>query len=293
VGASDLSGTPSPARVAGIRSGDIIQGVNGVGVDSAAALSAAIGSGDPVRLDILRRGEARSCVVRPALDARDGSWRLGAWVRDSTAGVGTLTFVDPATGIFGALGHAITDADTGVVMPVGAGELYSNSVVGVSPSRSGAPGELTGDFVSTANAVGTVALNAEEGIYGRYDAAPEGPYPDGLPAAERSALHPGPASLLTTLDGREIGEYACEIVRVNDGGAGPRAMVVRVTDPRLLGRAGGIVQGMSGSPILQDGALAGALTHVMVNDPAMGYGISIQDMLEAADDLSAARAEAA
>ena len=285
VGMSDLGGTPSPARLAGVRSGDIIRSINGEPVNSSEALSNFL-DGGAVTLDILRNGRPIACHVAPALDDRDGRWRLGAWVRDSTAGVGTLTFIDPETGTYGALGHAITDADTSVTMPVGVGELYANKVVDVTPSRQGKPGELTGDFVFHPEAIGTVEVNTERGIFGHAEGVNRGLYPDGLPLASRSELHTGPASLLTTVDGGNTAEYDCEIVRLRD--VGNRSMVVRVTDPELLRMTGGIVQGMSGSPILQDGRLVGAVTHVMINDPAMGYGIAIDAMLEALETLDAA-----
>lgn len=280
VGASDLGSTPSPAREAGIRSGDIIKGVNGRAVDGAEALSALVSGSTPIAVDVLRGNEKMTCEVRPAQDARDGQWRLGVWVRDSTAGVGTLTFIDPSTGLYGALGHAISDSDTGVAMPVRAGELYENNVVDVTPSRRGRPGELTGDFVFNTVTAGTVEINSEKGIFGHTTLeGGNARYPEGLIAAKRSEIHPGPAALLTTLDASGPREYACEVVRCprSDG-----RMVIRATDPGLLERTGGIVQGMSGSPILQDGRLIGAVTHVMVNDPARGYGVSIEEMLEAA-----------
>ena len=283
VGASDLGSTPSPIRAAGIKTGDIIQRVNGRAITSASALSGMVNSGEALTLDVLRGGEAVSRRVTPALDGRDGCWRLGAWVRDSTAGVGTLTFSDPETGLFGALGHAITDVDTSVTMPVGQGELYENRVVDVSPSTQGAPGELTGDFVFHPTAIGTVERNTGSGIFGSMNAPSVNRlYPEGLPAATRSAIHTGPATLLTTVDGGGVGEYTCEIVRLNDVRGDARDMVIRVTDEALLQKTGGIVQGMSGSPIIQDGMLIGAVTHVMVNDPAMGYGISIESMLDSA-----------
>ena len=288
VGASDLGQTPSPVRAAGIRTGDIIQRANGSAVESAEALSEMVDGGAPLTLDVLRGDERMTMEVTPALDGRDGRWRLGAWVRDSTAGVGTLTFSDPGTGLFGALGHAITDVDTSVTMPVGEGALYENRVVDVSPGTRGAPGELTGDFVFHPTAIGDVRLNTGKGVFGSMDApAASEYYPDGLPAAPRREIHTGPATLLTTVEGGEVGEYACEVVRLNEGVRDARDMVVRITDAALLKRTGGIVQGMSGRPIIQDGRLIGAVTHVMVNDPAMGYGISIESMLDAAAGLAA------
>lgn len=283
VGNSDLGRTPSPARLAGLKSGDVIQSVDGAAVTGAAELSAAVSDGDVAHLRVLRGGDVLECDVTPAQDERDGQYRLGAWVRDSTAGVGTLTYYDPNSGGFGALGHAITDVDTGVVMPVGEGEIYNNRVVDVKPSREGAPGELTGDFLGQTRALGSVTQNCESGIFGEADAPlVSALYPDGLPAATQGEIHEGAATLITTVDGDGPREYACEVVRVSEGEhASSRALVIRVTDPALLKLTGGIVQGMSGSPLIQDGRIIGAVTHVMVNDPTMGYGIRIDTMLEA------------
>ena len=285
VGNSDLGRTPSPARLAGLKSGDVIQRVNGVQVNGSKELSERLTDGETAHLKVLRGNDVLECDVTPVQDERDGRYRLGAWVRDSTAGVGTLTFYDPADGGFGALGHAITDIDTGVLMPVGEGELYANRVVEVTPSKEGAPGELSGDFMSRQRQLGVVTENCEYGIFGRADGAMDGAlYPEGLPVAGRSQIHTGAATLLTTLDGDAVGEYDCEILRLSDAAQpAARAMVIRVTDPELLARTGGIVQGMSGSPLIQDGRIIGAVTHVMVNDPAMGYGICIESMLEAED----------
>ena len=284
VGNSDLGQKPSPARLAGIRSGDVIQCVNGVEIGGANQLSACLADGATARLRVLRDGKALEYEVTPARDERDGQYRLGAWVRDSTAGVGTLTFYDPQTGGFGALGHAIADIDTGVLLPVGDGALYANRVTKVTPSRSGAPGELSGDFMKQRTELGRVTSNCEYGVFGHAEAPLSGGlYGEGLPVAGRSHIHTGAASLLTTVDDGGVGEYACEIVRLSDSAQpAARAMVIRVTDPRLLARSGGIVQGMSGSPLIQDGRIIGAVTHVMVNDPAMGYGICIETMLAAA-----------
>ncbi len=285
VGNSDLGKTPSPARLAGLKSGDVIKSVDGARVTGAQQLAASIADGEVARLEVLRNGSVVECDVTPARDERDGQYRLGAWVRDSTAGVGTLTYYDPESGGFGALGHAITDVDTGVVMPVGEGGLYNNRVVAVKPSREGAPGELTGDFLGETEALGQVTGNTESGIFGTADAPIENAlYPEGLPVADRTQIHTGAASLITTIDAGVPREYACEVVRLSEAAnPGARAMVIRVTDPALISRTGGIVQGMSGSPILQDGFIIGAVTHVMVNDPEMGYGILIETMLKQGD----------
>ena len=289
VGNSDLGRTPSPARLAGLKSGDVLQCVNGVPISGARQLSECLAGGDTAHLQLLRDGTSLECDVTPARDERDGVYRLGAWVRDSTAGVGTLTYYDPADGSFGALGHAIADIDTGVLMPVGEGALYANDVTGVTPSVSGAPGELSGDFMEARERLGSVTANCEYGVFGRVDQAPEGGlYAQGLPVAGRGQIHTGPATMLTTVDGQGVEAYDCEVIRLSEAARpSARAMVIRVTDPELLDRTGGIVQGMSGSPLIQDGRIIGAVTHVMVNDPAMGYGVCIESMLDAAGRASA------
>ena len=284
VGASDLGTTPSPARIAGLKAGDRIISVNGTALESAAQLSLLMAPGAPCAFEIERDGNRFSMEIEPAADPRDGVCRLGAWVRDSTAGIGTLSFYDPASGTFGALGHAIADVDTGVMLPVGSGGIYESDVVDVNRGSSGEPGELLGEFFEAETQLGEIAINTSCGIFGTADEPIENPlYPEGLPAAARNEVHTGTAQLLTTLTEGEITAYACEITKINDrSGRDERSMVIEITDEDLLAETGGIVQGMSGSPIIQDGKLVGAVTHVLVNSPDTGYGIFIENMLEAA-----------
>jgi len=285
VGSSDLGNTPSPARKAGIRPGDIITSVNSQPVNSAEELSAILTGGKSASVGVLRGGEALSFEVMPAVDPRDGVDKLGVWVRESTAGVGTLTYYDPATGGYGALGHAITDVDTGVLFPVGEGAVYENEVVQITRGEKGAPGELTGAFFEEEIVLGEIEKNTDFGVFGTADDhLVEGAlYPDGLPAASPGEVHTGSAQLLSTVNGQTVKAYECEIEKINTHSTREaRSMVVRITDPELLRATGGIVQGMSGSPIIQDGKLVGAVTHVLVNDPTRGYGIFIENMLDAA-----------
>ena len=172
------------------------------------------------------------------------------------------------------MGHAITDADTQQILTLSRGELMEADVVDVRKGQAGVPGELKGSFLREHRVLGNIRLNNQFGIYGRLDSAPAHPlYPDGLPIGRKDAVHTGPASILCTVDGASMQEYAIEIVEVaRQSSPAQRSMVLRVTDERLLQKTGGIVQGMSGSPILQDGRLIGAVTHVFVNDPTMGYG---------------------
>ena len=217
-------------------------------------------------------------AAQPVLGT-DGTWRLGAWIRDSMAGIGTVTFYDPATGSFGALGHGVTDTDTGLLMPLGDGSVMRASVKAVKRGSAGEPGELKGSF-DLAHDLGELYANTEQGVFGSMESCSytEG---DALPVAGAGEVHAGPAAILSNVSGDRVESYAIEIVRVL-GSTGVQNLLIQVTDPALIQQTGGIVQGMSGSPILQDGKLVGAVTHVMVNEPSKGYGILIENMLEQA-----------
>lgn len=283
VGSSDLGNTPSPARLAGLRAGDRILEVDGEAVESSGGLQQAVAAGKKVTLLVERAGERAEVEIMPAIDPRDKVYRLGIWVRDSTAGIGTLTFYDPDTGFFGALGHAITDVDTGIVLPVGYGGIYQSSVVDVNKGKRGEPGELLGQFFDADTQIGEIEKNTDFGVFGTTDLPLENAlYPAGLPIGTRADIHIGEAEILTTLVDGEIHAYDCEILKLNDQDtANTRSMVLQITDPELLESTGGIVQGMSGSPIIQDGRIVGAVTHVFVNDPTQGYGVYIEWMLGA------------
>ncbi len=289
VGLSDPGGTvASPARLAGVRPGDVVTDVDGEALTSAADLSERVSAGRSVTLTIQRGGRALSVPVTPVQDG-SGKSRLGLWVRDSTAGVGTLTFFDPESGVYGALGHAITDADTGVILPIDSGSLIESRITEIERGEKGKPGELIGRFGAASPVLGTIDANGSRGIYGKIDGkVVNALYPNGVPVMASGEVRPGRAQLLTTLDERGVRAYECEIVRLTDSESSERGFVVHVTDPELLARTGGIVQGMSGSPILQNGKLAGAVTHVFVSDPTQGYGIFIENMLDAAREKSAA-----
>ncbi len=295
VGVSDLSGAYSPARQAGVKAGDLITEVGGTALSSTAQLTELVSAcGDaPLPLTIRRGENTLNVTLSPKRDGQTGAYRIGAWVRDSTAGVGTLSFygeVEAGQGVrFGALGHAITDTDTQQVLTVGRGDVMLADVVDVRKGQSGFPGELKGSFLRENRVLGSIGRNNQFGIYGALDEPPEHPlYPDGLPIGRRDAVHTGPATILSTVGADGMGEYAGVSVEVA-GQAAPaqRSMVLRVTDPELLRRTGGIVQGMSGSPIIQDGRIIGAVTHVFVNDPTMGYGLYIEWMLKQSADVGA------
>lgn len=277
-------GSKSPAKDAGILAGDSLLAINGellTGLDQLSRIVTKNGS-IPMSVLIKREGQERSLVVKPAID-RDGVARLGVWGRESTAGVGTLTYFDPTENRFGALGHAITDSDTGRLLTVRDGFVYPSTIVGVVRGQQGKPGELRGIFSTDSSAIGQIRENSEFGIYGLTRRQLDNTlYPGGLPIATQSMIKPGPAQLLTTLDDSGVKAYDCRIVSISPQSApATRSMVIEVTDPVLLEKTGGIVQGMSGSPIIQDGHIVGAVTHVYVNDPTRGYGLFIEWMLDA------------
>ena len=268
-------GACCPAEESGIREGDQILRVNGRELHSAAELIAAVGQaeGGPVDLTLRREEALLRVTVQPALSSQ-GQWMLGMWLRDVVTGIGTVTFCDPETGVYGALGHSITDEGSGCSVPVETGSITEAEIFSVTPGTAGAPGALNGDFTG-GRTLGSVEQNSPRGIYGTASV------PLGGQTAEVGEFRTGPATILATVNGREVQEYEVRITRLYHDAGGEHVMLT-VTDPELRAMTGGIVQGMSGSPILQDGKLVGAVTHVFVNDPTRGYGISIQDMLEAA-----------
>ena len=283
VGTGEMADGTSPAKLCGLLPGDVIRRVNGVAIQSASQLSELIArAGEkPLPVEYTRGGSAMTATLTPRIDPATGTARMG----DSTAGVGTMSFYDPETGRFGALGHAITDGDTGQILNVSYGEVLHADIVAVQKGQAGRPGELKGSFMNAEGRLGSVTLNSALGVYGTLDEPPVHPlYPDGLPVGRASTVHPGPAVILSTVDGGGVQAYSIEIERVNPASSSAqKSMLIRVTDEALIEKTGGIVQGMSGSPIIQDGRIIGAVTHVLVNDPTRGYGIFIEHMMGAAE----------
>lgn len=279
------------AKGRALRAGDVILSADGKNVESTKALSEQVGTAqtDTVRLEVLRGGQTITVDAQAEPDPSDGRRKLGVWVRDSTAGVGTLTYIDPANQVYGALGHAIVDADTGRLLAAREGAILHASIVGVTKGQSGKAGELKGNFLKAGEQIGSLMENCEYGIYGVLDDMPENLlYPQGLRAGARSAVHTGTASIIATVDADGPQEYGVEIVRCfAQSEPSQKGMILRVTDERLLEKTGGIVQGMSGSPILQDGRIIGAVTHVYLSDATQGYGMYIEWMLEKSDAMDA------
>ena len=281
---TELSEGKTAARSAGLKAGDVILAVNGTAVESTeqlAELLRRLGAGNDLTLTV-RRG-AKELALNTALKAdKDGVCRLGAWVRDSMAGIGTMSFYDPETETFAGLGHGISDMDTGELMPLAHGAVMKAAVKAVNRGACGSPGELRGDF-DLLHDFGTLCANTDCGIFGKViDPAVKASFGTAVPVASAGEIRPGKAAILANVAGEEVREYAIEIERVSGGDVPARNMLLRVTDPALLAATGGIVQGMSGSPILQDGRLVGAVTHVLIDDPTRGYGIFAENMLAAA-----------
>ena len=268
-------GIKKPAQEAGLREGDVICALNGETVFSASELIERIASsdGEAAELSVRRNGESVRIAVTP-VKSKDGKWMLGMWLRDGISGIGTVTFTDPGSGIYGALGHSISETDGGGDIPVDKGVITDAEIVGVNPAAAGRPGELNG-CSDSGRILGSIDSNTAHGIFGKA----AGPLGDRR--LDTGTVTTGKASILCTLQGRRCEEYSVEINRIYKDSSGEHVMLT-VTDPELLERTGGIVQGMSGSPIIQNGMIVGAVTHVFVNDPTRGYGVSIQDMLRSA-----------
>lgn len=277
-------GTENPAKEAGLKLGDLIVSAGGHAVRSNEELTQAItaANGTPISVVYLRDGVRHTTTLTPVQDSATGAYRAGLWVRDSSAGIGTMTFLDPANGTFAGLGHAISDTDTGADITLLSGEIVPVVVTGCVKGTAGSPGELRGEF--SAATAGTVLANDTTGVYGRYTAATMG---QSCLVRQPQEIALGDAEIWTTISGSTPKAYSVRIERVNMTSGDPnRNLLLKVTDPELLAATGGIVQGMSGSPIVQDGCLAGAVTHVLVNDPTRGYGIFATTMLEKADAIA-------
>ncbi len=282
----DDGGLHQPGREAGLDLGDAITQIGGIevsGDEQAARLFEEAGRvGGPVSVTIKRRGRMLTKWVTPLREKESGKWRAGLYIRDGAAGVGTLTFYDPVSGRYGALGHIIADAETSQPIDVQDGHIVEAEVSSIQRGRPSAPGEKNGTFLNEDNWLGTIEKNTRFGIFGSMHSPVKNPYfPEPVPVGLGSQVKEGPAEIVTVVDGQKLERYAVVITRVmRQPTAEGKNLIVKVVDSRLLAKTGGIVQGMSGSPILQDGRIIGAVTHVFVNDPTRGYGILIEWMLQ-------------
>lgn len=274
------SGSVAPAKDAGMQVNDIIIKADGKKIGSASDFIEVIekSGGKSVKLVYLRGDEERECEVTPSVSDSDGKYKTGMWLRDSTAGIGTVTFVIPESGVFAGLGHGICDSETGALVPLSRGITSGVKINGIKKGIAGSPGELKGTF--NGEKTGNLMNNTENGVFGIFaDAEICGNTK--IELGRKEELTEGEAYILCTLDDNKVGKYGVYISEVHPDSTGNKNFIVTVTDEELIKKTGGIVQGMSGSPIIKDGKLIGAITHVLINDPTKGYGIFADNMLAA------------
>lgn len=288
VGMSDVetaTGPYNPAKSAGIKIGDVIVSIDGMLVTTNEQVAELVEkSGGKTMCFRIRRDNIEFDVkFYPARQLADNCWKAGLWVRDSSAGIGMLTFYDPHKNMFAGLGHAVCDVDTGDILPLSGGEIVPVEIYSVVKGQSGDPGELRGGF--NEGSLGTLLSNGETGVYGTM--AGDGLTGQSYSVALKQQIKTGAAKVYTTVDGEAPDWYDIRIDQVRYTDASPsRNMVIEITDKRLLSKTGGIVQGMSGSPIVQEGRLIGAVTHVYVNDPQKGFAIFAENMLKTAENVA-------
>lgn len=266
-----------------LQSGDMILQAGGKSLKNKEDLKKAVEENGEKTMPFLvdRNGVQQTVEITPVFSKEDNSCKIGIWVRDSTQGIGTITFFNPDRNTFAALGHGVYDVDTQELMQIKNGQITQSSIIDIKKGEKGEPGALTGnvgkDFV-----LGEIAINTEVGIYGTVKAGKESYFAgQKLPIALQQDIQEGKATILSNIEGEEVKEYEVEIENVNRYSKNEsKGMVIKITDQELLSKTGGIVQGMSGSPILQQGKIVGAVTHVFVNDPTKGYGIFIENMLK-------------
>lgn len=280
----------NPAKDAGINIGDVILSANEIETDTNEELSKIVTSskGKSIKLKVRRENIIFTTNLSP-VSADNSQYRIGVWVRDSSAGIGTMTFYDNETKCFAGLGHGICDSDAGTIMPLLNGDIVKAEINGVTKGHTGTAGSLRGYF-SDDNSIGTILTNSDQGIFGKATKALS--ENDEIPIAWKQDIHTGSAKILSTIDGNTPCYFDIQIESINrNDDKETKNMVIRVTDEELLSKTGGIVQGMSGSPIIQDNKLIGAVTHVFVNDPTRGYAIFAENMYESISNISQSNIE--
>ncbi len=269
----------SPGEVSGLLKGDIITAINGEKISSAAKLYEKLRNSSKENVEIeYTRDKTTSTIVVNAVKDKSGEYKLGLWIRDSAAGIGTMTFFNPSKNIFGGLGHGVCDVDSGKLLPLQSGEIVPALINNVVKGKSGAPGELCGTLVQN-DRTGKIFSNTTNGIFGYTTSLST--ETEAIPIALKQEIKCGDAYILSTINGDKPEKFNIKISSISLGSNNNKNMVIEITDERLLDITGGIVQGMSGSPIIQNNMLVGAVTHVFVNDPTKGYGIFIENMLNA------------
>ncbi|WP_430785370.1 SpoIVB peptidase [Virgibacillus flavescens] len=278
----------SPGEEANIEVGDIILKINGESIkqmkDVKPFVEKAGKTNEPLRVTIKRGDDKFQTKLTPVLDATDNKYQIGLYIRDSAAGIGTMTFYDPASKKYGALGHVISDMDTQKPIEIYNGAIVNSTVTSIDKGENGSPGEKQAKFSVDAQKIGTITKNSPFGIFGKLrDEMRNGSFNKPMEIALSHEVKEGPAKILTVIEGEKIEEFDVEIVSsVPQKFPATKGMIIQITDPELLKETGGIVQGMSGSPIIQNDKIIGAVTHVFVNDSTSGYGVHIEWMLQEA-----------
>ncbi|MET3684323.1 stage IV sporulation protein B [Alkalibacillus flavidus] len=290
-GFSDVSSSEdqSPAQEAGIETGDIILQLNGHKIDDMQSFKTIMTQyekqADPIQLLIKRKEQIFPIEVTPVQDQNQDIYKLGLYIRDATEGIGTLTFYDPVSKRYAALGHVIADQQSKKPLDIFDGHIVLSDVTSINKGESGSPGEKRARIPKKRPGIGTIQKNSDYGIYGeiKSDEFLKDEQFDAIPIARASDVKEGKAQMLTVINGQKVERFDVEIVSsVPSKNPETKGMVIQVTDDELLEASGGIVQGMSGSPIIQDGRIVGAVTHVFLNDPTSGYGVHLEWMLEEA-----------
>ena len=278
-------GCSSPAEESGIKKSDIITHLDGNQIKTNESLAELIEKSDgrTIKLSVLREKKAIEINVTPVKCIDDKKYKIGIWVRDSSGGIGTLTFYDPKSEVFSGLGHGICDVDTGDLLPLEHGDIMDATINGITRGKQGRPGELKGSFVGT-KPIGKLTSNIETGIYGKLNCLPAPSSP--IKVAMKQQVKTGYAKVLTTISGKTPKYYDINIESINYNENNPtKNILISITDEELLEKTGGIIQGMSGSPIIQNGMLVGAVTHVFINEPKRGYAIFSETMLNESRDV--------
>jgi len=278
-GVETTDGTKNPAADGGLKVGDIIKKVDESTVNTTEEISSAIeqSGGKELSFTVLRNSKEMTVKFAPLLSQAENKYKAGIWLRDSTAGLGTVTFISPQTNTFAGLGHGICDVDTGDLMPLRRGTVVDVTIKGITKGASGKPGELRGAFAP--GRIGSLIGNTMCGVYGVLSEIPDSIISEPLKIGLKDELKTGDCEIICTVNDK-TDRYSAKIVKIGNKDADQKNFVIKITDKRLLDATGGIVQGMSGSPIIQNGKLVGAVTHVLVNDPTKGYGIFIENMLK-------------
>lgn len=285
---STSEGQKSPGEIAGIKVGDMIIKMNDKQIEKMADvlpfIQRAGKNGKPIKIMIKREGKYYTKLLRPIRDEGQNTYRIGLYIRDSASGIGTMTFIDPVSLKYGALGHVISDSDTRKAIEVENGQIVYSTVTSIEKGSDGSPGEKIAHFAMERGTIGNITSNSPYGIFGKvHKKIDNGIMSEPLPIALSNEVHKGPAKILTVIHDNKVEAFDIEIVSsIQQKFPSTKGIILKVTDKRLLKETGGIVQGMSGSPIIQNGKLIGAVTHVFVNDSTSGYGVHIEWMLDEA-----------